>query len=192
MPEVFLTNVNYPDTHMKLVVRSGMDPRRLVSAIRAQISAVDSNIPAYAVSTMHQIVSESTAGPRFITLLMAVFALVSLILVATGIYGVISYSVAQQTHDIGIRMALGATRQNILGLVLGKIAAITALGVGIGLAGAAGLTRFLAGMLYGVKSTDPATFLGMLLPLLAVAFLASYIPARRATKVDPMVALRHE
>jgi putative ABC transport system permease protein len=192
MPEVFVTHVLYPDTHMKLVVRSATDPRGLVSAIRAQISAVDSNIPAYAVSTMQQVVSESIAGPRFITLLMAVFALVALILVATGIYGVVSHSVARQTHDIGIRMALGATRKDILGLVLGKIATITALGVAIGLAGAAALSRFLAGMLFEVKPTDPATFLGVVLPLLAVALVASYLPARRATKVDPMVALRYE
>jgi putative ABC transport system permease protein len=177
---------------MKLVVRSGTDPHGLVSAIRAQISAVDSNIPTYAVSTMQQAVSESTAGPHFITLLMAVFALVALILVATGIYAVISYSVARQTHDIGIRMAVGATRRDILGLVLGKVATIAVLGVGIGLAGAAGLTRFLAGMLFEVKPTDPATFLLVVLPLLAVAFVAVYIPARRATKVDPMVALRYE
>ncbi len=192
MPEVFVTHVLYPDTHMKLVVRSAKDPRGLVSAIRSQITAVDSNIPAYAVATMQQTVSESTAGPRFITLLMAVFALVALILVATGIYGVISYSVARQIHDIGIRIALGATRKDILALVLGKTATITVLGVGVGLAGAAGLTRFLAGMLFEVKPTDQVTFLGVVFLVLAIAFMASYIPARRAMKVDPMVALRYE
>jgi len=192
MPEVYFTYVQYPRAEMKLVVCSGTDPRGLVSALRAQISAVDSNIPVYAVSTMQQAVSESTAGPHFITLLMAVFALVALVLVATGIYGVISYSVARQTHEIGIRLALGATREAILGLVLGKVATIAILGVGIGLAGAAGLTRSLAGILFEVKPTDPATFLGVAVSLLAVALLASYIPARRATKVDPMVALRYE
>ncbi len=192
MPEVYFTYVQNPRAEMKLVVRSATDPRRLVSAIRAQVSAVDSNIPVYAVSTMRQAVSESTAGPHFITLLMAVFALVALVLVATGIYGVISYSVARQAHEFGIRMALGATREDILSLVLGKIATIAILGVGIGLAGAAGLTRFLAGMLFEVKPTDAATFLGVAVSLLAVALLAGYLPARRATKVDPMVALRHE
>jgi putative ABC transport system permease protein len=141
---------------------------------------------------MRQTVSEFTAGHYFLTLLMALFALVALILVATGLYGVISYSVARETHEIGIRMALGATRGNILSMVLGKVGAIALLGVGIGSAGAAGLTRLLTGMLFGVKPTDPATFVSVALSLLAVALLACYIPARRATRVDPMEALRYE
>jgi predicted permease len=192
MPEVYFHNVQNPDTHMKLVVRTATDSQSLAGALRLQISALDSNIPVYAVSTMRQTVSEFTAGHYFLTLLMALFALVALILVATGLYGVISYSVARETHEIGIRMALGATRGNILSMVLGKVGAIALLGVGIGSAGAAGLTRLLTGMLFGVKPTDPATFVSVALSLLAVALLACYIPARRATRVDPMEALRYE
>jgi len=192
MPEVYFTYAQNPDTHMKLVVRSATDPQGLVRALRAQISAVDSQVPVYAVSTMPQAVSEFTAGHHFLTLLMALFALLALILVATGLYGVISYSVARETHEIGIRMALGATPREIFGMVLGNVGVIALLGVGIGSAGAAGLTRLLAGMLFGVKPTDPVTFVSVALSLLAVALVACYIPARRATRVDPMEALRYE
>ena len=193
MPEVYFTYAQNPDIHMKLVVRTATERQGgLASAIRGQISAVDSNVPVYAVATMQDAVSESTAGQRFLTLLMTVFALVALILVVTGIYGVISYSVARETHDIGVRMALGAKQEDILRLVLGKVTAIASLGVGIGLAGAAGLTRFLADMLYGVKPMDVVTFLSVALLLLTVALVACYLPARRATKVDPLVALRYE
>jgi putative ABC transport system permease protein len=192
MPEVYFPYVLDPDIHMKLVARTATDPQGLVRALRAQISAVDNNVPVYAVTTMQQAVSESTAGHRYLTLLMTVFALVALILVVTGIYGVISYSVARESHDIGVRMALGAKREDILKLVLGKVTAIATLGVGIGLAGAAGLARFLSGMLFEVKPTDPVTFVGVALSLLTVALVACYLPARRATKVDPMEALRYE
>ncbi|HXX23720.1 MAG TPA: ABC transporter permease [Terriglobia bacterium] len=192
MPEVYFPYVLSPDIHMKLVVRTATDPQGLVRALRAQISAVDSNVPVYAVATMQQAVSESTAGHRFLTLLMTVFALVALILVVSGVYGVISCSVARETHDIGVRMALGAKREDILKLVLGKVTAIAILGVGIGLAGAVGLTRFLSGMLFEVKPTDPLTFVGVAMSLLTVALVTCYIPARRATMVDPMVALRYE
>jgi putative ABC transport system permease protein len=192
MPEVYFTYAQKPDTHMKLVVRAATDPHGLVRALCAQISTLDSNIPVYAVSTMRETLSEFTAGHHFLTLLMAVFALVALILVATGLYGVISYSVARETHEIGIRMALGATQRRIFGMVLGNVGVIALLGVGIGSAGAAGLTRLLAGMLFGVESTDPVTFVSVALSLLAVALAACYVPARRATKVDPMVSLRYE
>ena len=192
MPEVYFTYAQNPDTHMKLVVRTATDPRSLARVLRAQISALDSNIPVYAVSTMRETVSEFTAGHRFLTLLMALFALVALILVATGLYGVISYSVARETREIGIRMALGATQREIFGMVLGNVGVIALLGVGIGSAGAAGLTRLLAGMLFGVSPGDPVTYVGVAFMLAVVALAASYIPARRATKVDPMEALRYE
>jgi putative ABC transport system permease protein len=192
MPEVYFPYVLNPDIHMKLVARTATDPQGLVRALRAQISAVDSNVPAYAVTTMQQAVSESTAGHRYLTLLMTVFALAALTLVVTGIYGVISYSVGRETHDIGVRVALGAKRKDILRLVLGKVTAMAGLGVGIGLVGAAGLTRFLGDMLYGVKPMDPLTFLSVAALLLTIALVACYLPALRATKVDPMVALRYE
>jgi putative ABC transport system permease protein len=192
MPEVYFPFALSPDIHMKLVAQTATEPQGLVPSLHAQISAVDNNVPVYAVTTMQQAVSESTAGHRYLTLLMTVFALVALILVVTGIYGVISYSVARENHDIGVRMALGAKREDILKLVLGKVTAITILGVGIGFAGAAGLTRFLADMLYEVKPMDAVTFISIAVLLLTVALVACYLPARRATKVDPMVALRYE
>jgi putative ABC transport system permease protein len=192
MPVVYIPYALYPDIHMKLVVQTATDPQGLVHALRAQISAVDSNVPVYDIITMRQAVSESTAEQRYLTLLMTVFALVALVLVITGIYGVISYSVARETHDIGVRMALGAERKHVLRLVLGRVTAMAGLGVGIGLVGAAGLTRFLGDMLYGVKPMDGPTFLGMTLLVLSTALVACYLPARRAAKVDPMVALRYE
>lgn len=192
MPEVYFPYALSPDTHMKLVARTGTDPQGLVRALRAQISAVDGNVPVYAVSTMRQAVSESAAGHRYLTQLMTIFALVALILVVTGIYGVISYSVARETHDIGVRIALGAKHKDVVRLVLGKVIAMAGLGVAIGLAGAAALTRFLGGMLYQVKPMDGLTFLGMAVVVLSTALVACYLPARRAAKVDPMVALRYE
>jgi len=193
MPEAYFTDVQIPDSHMKLVVRTASERQGgLANAIRSQISAVDINVPVYAITTMRDAVSESTAGQRFLTVLMSVFALVALILVVTGIYGVISYSVARETRNIGIRMALGARRVDILRMVLGKVGGLAILGVGIGLAVATGLTRFLADMLYVVNPMDTATFLGMAVLLPALALMACYLPARRATKVDPLVALRYE
>jgi putative ABC transport system permease protein len=192
MPEAYFTYVQNARLEMKLVVRAATDPRSLTSAIRAQISGVDSNIPVYDVTTMQRAVSESTAGTHFLTLLMGAFALLALVLVATGIYGVVSYTVARQTREIGIRMALGARRPDILSLVLRKAGTLAILGVVIGVAGAAALTRLLGDMLFGVKPTDPLTFLSGALLLLAAAISSGYLPARRATKVDPMVALRYE
>jgi putative ABC transport system permease protein len=141
---------------------------------------------------MDQIISESTAPRRFTLFLLAAFAGLAIVLAAIGIYGVIANSVSQRTHEIGIRMALGAQRQDVMRLVVGQGARLVAAGIVIGIIGALALTRSLASFLYGVRPTDPVTFAGAVLLLGAVAILASYIPARRATKVDPMVALRYE
>ncbi len=156
------------------------------------INGVDPELRVLNIRPMTQILAGSVVRQRFNSLLMGIFAAMALILAAVGLYGVISYSVARQTHDIGVRMALGARQSDVLKLVVGQGMKLALLGVALGLAGALCLTRFLTTLLYGVRPTDPSTFVGVSVVLTAVALLASYIPARRATKVDPMVALRYE
>jgi putative ABC transport system permease protein len=148
--------------------------------------------PVFNVQTMEEIISASTADTRLPLVVLGVFASMALVLAAVGIYGVVSYSVSQRTHEMGIRMALGARRQDALRLVVAQGFKFALLGVTIGIIGALGLTRFLSSFLYGVNPTDPLTFIMVSLILSSVALMASYIPARRATKVDPMVALRYE
>lgn len=148
--------------------------------------------PISSVKTMNQMRLESLAQLRFNTLLLSIFAGIGLILAAIGIYGVMSYSVVQRTHEIGIRMALGAQPENVLKLVLRLGMILALIGVGIGLVASFALTRVMVSLLYGVSATDPITFGVVSLLLVMVALLASYIPARKATKVDPMIALRHE
>ena len=175
-----------------ILVRTSVKPLALSRNVEIAVRDTDPNLPVGHVRSMEEVLSISLAFQRFLMALMSVFAGLALVLAAVGIYGVIAYSVAQRTHEFGIRMALGATRGEVLRMVIGQGFRLTLLGVAVGLAGAFGLTRFLASMLYGVKPTDPVTFLIVSLALTAVAMLASYIPARRATKVDPVVALRYE
>jgi len=175
-----------------LVVRSTLDPASVASAIRQEVRNVDKDLPVTDVELKTEAVAASVAQPRFRTLLLGLFGAMALALAAVGVFGMISYSVACRTHEIGIRMVLGAERGSVLKLVLGQGFRLALFGVAIGIAGALGLTRFLASFLYGVKPTDPLTFITVSCLLTAVALIASYIPARRATKVDPMVALRCE
>jgi putative ABC transport system permease protein len=191
-PEMYWPYLQRPSPFMTLVIRTDSDPLGLAAAVRNQVLAADKNQPVFDIQTMEQRLSASVAPRRFRMLLLGVFAGVALVLAAVGIYGVMAYSVTQRTHEIGIRMALGSSRAQILKLVVGHGLNLTLGGVGIGLAGALGLTRFLSSFLYGVRPHDAATFVVVSLMLTAVAVLASYIPARRATKVDPMVALRYE
>jgi putative ABC transport system permease protein len=175
-----------------LVAHSTQNPTVMSPALRGVVRAVDKNEPISSISTMEQFISQSVAQPRFRTLLLGIFAGLAFLLAVVGIYGIVSYSVSQRTHEIGIRMALGAERRNVLGLVVGQGMAVTLIGIGVGLVAAFGLTRLLASFLYGVRPTDPVTFVAVSAVFIAVALLASYIPARRATKVDPIVALRYE
>jgi putative ABC transport system permease protein len=177
---------------MSLALRTSSDPMSLLPAVQTQINAVFKGVPAFDVRTMEQRLADSLAGRRFSMVLLSLFAALALILAAVGIYGVISYAVAQRTHEIGVRMALGANRSSVLAMVIKNGLVLTVSGIALGLAGASALTRLLASLLYDVKPTDPVTFGGVALLLVGVALLACYLPARRATKVDPMEALRYE
>ena len=177
---------------LNLAVRATADPVALAGMVRSQVWSLDKQLAVADVKTMDQVVQESMAPRRFNMFLLAVFAIVSVFLAAIGIYGVISYSVAQRTHEIGVRMALGARRSDVLGLVVREGMASALIGVALGLIGALAITRLMSSLLYAVRPTDPVTFVGVAVLAAAVALLASYIPARRATKLDPMVALRYE
>jgi len=175
-----------------LLLRSSSDPAQVVSAIRQQVRELDPQLPVYDVKTMNQVLSTAVARPRFMTFLLVVFAAVAVLLATVGIYGVMSYTVLQNTREMGIRLALGAQESDIFKLVVGKGLILILFGVLIGAAGAFGLTRLMTSLLYGVTATDPLTFISVSLTLVVVALLACYIPARRATRVDPLVALRYE
>jgi putative ABC transport system permease protein len=164
----------------------------LISSIRDILGQIDKNVPMARVMTLDEVMSSSVAQPRLETILLGFFGSVALLLAGVGIYGVIAYSVSQRTSEIGIRMALGASRLSVLSMVLGQGLRLTAVGLGIGLALALALTRLMTGILFGISPTDPATFMAILLLLGIIALLACYLPARRATRVDPMVALRYE
>jgi len=175
-----------------LVVRTAGDPLSLVSAVRNEVRAIDPDQPIAAVRPMTAWVDSSVAEPRYRTTLFGIFAALAMILAATGIYGVMSYSVAQRTHEIGVRMALGAQRAHVLKLVVGQGMLLTLIGVVLGLLAAFALTRVMVSLLFGVTAKDPITFAVVAALLTTVAFVACFVPARRATKVDPLVALRYE
>jgi putative ABC transport system permease protein len=192
-PAIYLPTEQTPAWGLALILKTDTaDPLSLTTAARNEISRLDPTLPVTKVSTMEQRVATALAPSRFRTTLIALFAAVALILACVGIYGVISYSVTQRTHEIGIRLALGAQRRNVLQLVLGQGALLALSGVILGLAGAFALTRLMAGLLFGVTPTDAAIFTCVPLGLTVIALFASYLPARRATKVDPLVALRYE
>jgi putative ABC transport system permease protein len=178
---------------MYLAVQSSTtDPVSLMPAIRQEVSLLDRDVPLAGISTMNQLLFKSVAQPRFRTLLISIFSALALLLAAIGIYGVISYSVTKRTHEIGIRMALGAQRSDVLKMIVRQGMVLTLIGLAIGLAASLIVTRFMSSLLFGVAATDPLTFIGVSLVLATIALLATIIPAHRATKVDPMEALRYE
>jgi ABC-type antimicrobial peptide transport system permease subunit len=174
------------------LVRTGQTPLSAMDSIAHAVAGVNNQVVVYGTVTMDEVIAGSLAAKRFAMVLLGVFAALAMVLSSIGIYGVISYLVGQRTHEIGIRMALGAERRDVLQLVLGDAGRMVIVGVGIGLAAVLGLTRMMASMLFGVSPTDPITLAGVALLLTAVSLLACYIPARRATRVDPNIALRYE
>lgn len=191
-PTSYLPYSQNANRTMNLVIRGTHDPTQLVSAVRSEVSALDAALPVSNVKTVSQMIDERISPKRLMTYILAVFALNALLLASVGIYGVMSYAVAQRTHEIGIRMALGARAADVLRLVLRNGMSLALIGVAIGLAGAFALTRLLSTLLFQVTPTDTVTFAGVATALIVVALLACYIPARRATKVNPLVALRDE
>jgi putative ABC transport system permease protein len=190
--QLYLPLLQYPSSAMTLVVRAEPDAAAMTAAVRKEILAVDSEQAVFNISTMNQLLLDSISLRRFLMTLLGAFAAVALTLAALGIYGVISYSVTQRTHEIGIRLALGANSRDVLKLVVGHGLWLALVGVCIGVAAALAATQLMTTLLYSVDAADPATFVSISLLLILVAVLASYIPALRAMRVDPMVALRHE
>ena len=192
-PEVYVSYLQSPQRRMNVVMRSdALDTAQLTQAARAEVKAFDPNQAIWRSHTLEQLLGTSVAPRRFNMMLLAVFAGVALVLAAVGLYGVMSYAVSWRTQEIGIRMALGARRTDVLTLVVRQGMTMALLGLAIGLVGAFGLSRLLRGLLYGVSPTDPLTFAGVSIVLMVVSVLACLVPARRATRVDPIVALRTE
>ncbi len=198
-PQLYLPFNQAPDdafpflaSRTNLIVRTTADPLNLAAAVRREVQALDPNQPVFNVSTMEQTLDQSLVTQRLSMTLLAFLASLALILAAVGIYGVMSYTVTQRSHEIGIRMAIGAQQRDVFKMVIGRGMLLALIGVAFGLAGAFGLTRLMATMLYGVEPTDPVTFISIGILISGVALVACYVPGRRATKVDPIVALRYE
>ncbi len=192
-PEMYLPHTQIPFNIMSLVVRTKVsDPGALTSAIRSALSATDPNLPLTSVRVFDEYIARSLARPRFNALLLSIFAGTALVLTAIGIYGVMAYSVAQRTNEIGIRIALGAEQSSIFRLIVGQAMTLVGISVALGLVGAFAATRLLNSLLYGVGAADPITFCLIVVLVSVVAFLAAWLPARRAARVDPIVALRTE
>jgi putative ABC transport system permease protein len=192
VPDVYVPYWQWPMQSPTLVVRTAASRAVVAAVIRSGAKGVNKNVPPPIIRSMDEILADSVAEPRDQTVLVGLFGIAGLVLAAVGIYGVTSYAVSQRTHEIGIRMVLGATRNDVLRLVVGQGFKLTLMGIGIGIVCALGLTGFLSSSLYGVKPIDPTMFTLLSLVLASVALIASYIPARRVTKVDPMMALRYE
>jgi ABC-type antimicrobial peptide transport system permease subunit len=192
MPEMYSPQLKEIGGEMSFVIRAAGESAGLISLVRGVVAQVDPNQPIHNLMTMEQRLANTTTSQRLNTTLLGSFAAVALALAVVGIYGVMSYSVTQRRREIGVRMALGAEKKHVLGLIMRGGLRLTFAGVAIGLVGAFALTRYLSTLLFSVKATDPWTFVGIALALTAVAMLACWLPARRAARTDPMVALRVE
>jgi len=191
-PQLYLNVYQTPAKHLAIFLRGHVDTSSILARVREQVQAVDPTLPVFGAQALTQTLSESLSQRRFSMELITLFGLTALLLAALGIYGVISYLVSERTHEIGIRLALGARRQHILQIVLGQGLRLALRGAVVGLLGAMIVARLMAGLLYGVKPMDPLTFAGVVFFFLGVALLACYLPARRAMRIDPMIALRYE
>ena len=189
---VYAPLAQFPFTELNVIARSSRPAGAVIEAVRAAVRGVDPNVPVYEAKSMAAVVSDSISQPRFFALLLSAFAAIALVIAALGIYGVISYTVSQRTRELGIRIALGATEHRVVKLVVGQGIRLTALGAAIGLVGAYELTRVIAKLLFSVGPTDPVTFAGVTVLLVAVASAASLVPAQRAARVDPALAMRAE
>ena len=192
LPFIYTPLAQEPQSGMALIVRAHGDPDALVGAVRSELRALNKDVQLFAVQTMTARIADQLATDRVVAVLLSVFGGCALLLAAIGIYGVVGYTVAQRTHEIGIRIALGANQRDILKLIVGQGTVLTAIGAAIGLALALAATQLLKSLLFGISATDPLTFVSVVSVLVGVALLASYVPARRAMKVDPLIALRHE
>jgi putative ABC transport system permease protein len=194
-PEMYVMYTQKPwpaMLNLHIALRTKADPAALTATVRETIHSLDPELPLARIATLTTLVDDSLKQPRFAMFLMASFGALALLLASVGMYGVISYSVQQRTQEIGIRMALGAERSNVFRMVLGQGARLAGIGIALGVLAAVGITRFMSSFLYGIRSTDPFTFGAVSLLLLATTLLACYLPAHRAMRVDPMIALRHE
>jgi putative ABC transport system permease protein len=193
-PEIFVNSMQsmLPWSWLVLAVRAHGEPAPLAESVKAALREVNANVPIERASTLDDVVSRSIVGPRIYTFLLATFAALAVVLAAIGLYGLISYTVSQRTHELGVRVALGAGRSEILRLVIGQGVRLAGIGAVVGLAGAFATTRLLVGLVKEIEPNDPTTFGVVTMALLAAALLAAYLPARRASRVDPMVALRAE
>jgi putative ABC transport system permease protein len=191
-PAYYMPQSQVPFTQLIVVVKSSNDPHSLISSVNHEVRSMDQELPVFSIKTMEEYISASVAAPRFNTTLLSIFAAVALVLTIIGLYGVMSYSVAQRTNEIGIRMALGAQTRDVLALIVKQGVMLVLIGLGLGMVGALALTRLLATLLFGVTAKDPMTFISIAALLSLVALLACFIPAWRATRVDPLEALRCE
>jgi predicted permease len=191
-PEIYLPHAQLPISSMDVMLRTAVSPRSLAPAVTSAVRSLDPELPIARMSTLDEIVAHSISEPRFYMVLLGAFAGTALFLAALGIFGVMSYAVVQRSREIGIRVALGADPKQVLAMVLGHASLLAVAGVGLGLAGALSLSRAMGSLLFELSPTDPTTLAGVAVLLLAVALLASYLPARRATRVDPLIALRSE
>jgi len=189
-PEITKPMVDY--TQLTLAVRSNADPNSLIASVKNQIWSIDKNLPVFEVRTMEQLVDESTSERRFESFVMSIFACVALALASVGLFAVLSSLVVQRTHEIGIRLALGAQAKDVLGMIMSEGFRMVALGVVIGVATGAALSRFLSSLLFAVSAANPTIYLQVALLMIAIAMIACLLPAWRAVRINPMVALRYE